>query len=70
MKRIRWIAAIIFVLPALPLAAAPTGQFSTERLSAVDKTLSSDAFEGRGTAAPIEPKVIDYIAQQLAAAVF
>ena len=68
MKRLRWIAASVLVLPALPLAAAPTGQFSTERLSAVDKTLSSDAFEGRGTAAPIEPKVIDYIAHQLAAA--
>ena len=68
MNKVRWIVATALALTAFPLAAAPTGQFSTERMSAIDKTLSSDAFEGRGTAAPVEPKVIDYIAQQFAAA--
>ena len=68
MNRFRWFAASAMALSAAPLAAAPTGGFSTERLSNVDKMLSSDAFQGRGTAAPIEPTVINYIAQQFAAA--
>jgi Zn-dependent M28 family amino/carboxypeptidase len=68
MNRLRWVAAGAFVLAAAPILAAPTGQFSTKRLSDVDKTLASDAFQGRGTAAAIEPTVIDYIAKQLAAA--
>jgi len=68
MNRFRWFAASAIALATAPLAAAPTGGFSTERLSNVDKMLSSDAFQGRGTAAPIEPTVINYIAQQFAAA--
>src|SRR5947209_14500947 len=44
------------------------GSFSPTRLSAIDKTLSSDAFQGRGTASAVEPTVINYIAQQFAAA--
>jgi len=55
-------------LAAYPAAAAPAGNFSTERLSQVDKVLASDAFEGRGTAAPSEPKVIQYIADQMKSA--
>ena len=68
MNRIYWIAASTIALASVSLAAAPTNPFSAERLSQVDKILSSDAFEGRGTAAPIEPTVINYIAQQFAAA--
>jgi Zn-dependent M28 family amino/carboxypeptidase len=68
MNRFRWLAATAVALTAVPLAAAPTGAFSTERLSAVDKTLSSDAFQGRGTASAIEPTVIQYIADQMKAA--
>jgi len=68
MNRFRWFAASAIALATAPLGAAPTGGFSTERLSNVDKMLSSDAFQGRGTAAPIEPTVINYIAQQFAAA--
>ena len=68
MKRSRWLLASAFAFAAVPLAAAPAGSFSTERLSQVDKTLSSDAFQGRGTAAPIEPTVINYIADQFRAA--
>ena len=45
---------------------APT--FSTERLSATVKTLSSDAFEGRGPATPAEAKTIDYVVTQMKAA--
>ena len=68
MNRLRWIAASAIALAASPIAAAPASQFSPQRLSEIDKTLSSDAFQGRGTGAAIEPTVIDYIAKQLAAA--
>ena len=68
MKTFRWLAATAIALTALPVAAASTGAFSTQRLAEVDKTISSDAFEGRGPATPIEPTVINYIADQLKAA--
>ena len=69
MKRSRWLLATAIVLLAAPLYAAPQfGDFSPQRLSDIDKTISSDAFEGRGTGSSIEPKVIDYIAGQLRAA--
>jgi len=68
MNRLRWIAASALALAATPIIAAPVSEFSPQRLSDVDKTLSSDAFQGRGTAAAIEPTVIDYIAKQFAAA--
>ena len=64
----RWTGASLLLFAAVPLAAAPPGSFSPERLSQIDKTLSSDAFQGRGTASAIEPTVIDYIARQFAAA--
>jgi Zn-dependent M28 family amino/carboxypeptidase len=54
-----------------PLAAqsgSQPGSFNPQRLSEIDKTISSDAFQGRGTASAIEPKVIDYIADQFRAA--
>jgi Zn-dependent M28 family amino/carboxypeptidase len=54
-------------IAAVPVTAAPTNPFSAERLSEVDKQLSSDAFQGRGPATPIEPTVIRYIADQLKA---
>jgi Zn-dependent M28 family amino/carboxypeptidase len=68
MNRFCWFTASAIALAAGPLAAASTGGFSTERLSEVDRMLSSDAFQGRGTAAPIEPTVINYIAKQFGAA--
>jgi Zn-dependent M28 family amino/carboxypeptidase len=67
MNRFRWLCASAIALTAAPLAAQ-TNPLNTQLLSDVDKTLSSDAFQGRGTAAPIEPTVINYIAQQFAAA--
>jgi Zn-dependent M28 family amino/carboxypeptidase len=60
--------ATVAAVAAVPVVAAPAGGFSTERLSQVDKQLSSDAFQGRGTGSPIEPTVINYIADQLKAA--
>ena len=47
-----------------PLPATP---IDPERLSQMDRELSSDAFEGRGPATPIEPKVIDYIVDKFKA---
>ena len=67
MKTARWLFATAIVIAAVPVAAQHLGAFSTQRLSQVDKMLSSDAFQGRGTAAPIEPTVIQYIADQLKA---
>jgi len=64
----RLLAATAFALAAVPASAQQMGQFDPARLSAVDKQLSSDAFEGRGTASAIEPTVINYIADQLKAA--
>ena len=49
MKTFRWLAASAIALSAVPLTAA-TVSFSQQRLSEVDKTLGSDAFQGRGTA--------------------
>src|SRR5690348_4562771 len=67
-KTARWLLATAFAFAAVPVAAQHLGAFSTQRLSQVDKQLSSDAFQGRGTAAPIEPTVTQYIADQLKAA--
>lgn len=48
--------------------ANETPAFSPERLSVEVKTLSSDAFEGRGPATPGETKTIDYVVAQMKAA--
>jgi Zn-dependent M28 family amino/carboxypeptidase len=64
----RWLLASAIALVAVPVAAASAPGFSTQRLSEIDKQVSSDAFQGRGTAAAIEPTVINYIADQLKAA--
>jgi Zn-dependent M28 family amino/carboxypeptidase len=50
-------------LSTAALAQAP--QFSADRLTQDIRTLSSDAFEGRGPATPGEDKTIAYIAQQM-----
>jgi Zn-dependent M28 family amino/carboxypeptidase len=67
MKTFRLLAASAIALTAVPLAAASTGQISAQRLSDVDKFISSDAFEGRGPATRAETKTIDYIAGQFKA---
>ena len=63
MKRLLLSALIIAACPVAQAADTPT--FSTERLSAEVKTLSSDAFEGRGPATPAEAKTIDYVVTQM-----
>ena len=49
-------------------AAAAPFTFDPARLSAHDKTLGSDAFEGRGVATPAETKTVDYLVGQFKAA--
>ncbi|MFD1612686.1 M28 family metallopeptidase [Sphingomonas tabacisoli] len=56
----------LILLSSTAFAQAP--QFSTDRLNQDIKTLSSDAFEGRGPATPGEEKSIAYIAQGMEAA--
>jgi Zn-dependent M28 family amino/carboxypeptidase len=65
-KRLLLSTLIIAACSAAQAADAPS--FSTERLSAEVKTLSSDAFEGRGPATPAETKTIDYVVAQMKAA--
>ncbi len=67
MKRLLPCALLMAACP-LALAASTTPTFSTERLSAEVKTLSSDAFAGRGPATPAEQKTIDYVVAQMKAA--
>lgn len=66
MKRLLLCALIMSACAAAQATDAPT--FSPERLSADVKTLSSDAFEGRGPATPAEAKTIDYVVAQMKAA--
>ena len=67
MIKFRWLAASALALTTVPLAAASTSQISAQRLSDVDKFISSDSFEGRGPATRAETKTIDYIAGQMKA---
>ena len=64
----RLLAATAIALTAVPATAQQMGAFDPARLSALDKTLSADAFQGRGTASEIEPTVIDFIAKKFTAA--
>jgi Zn-dependent M28 family amino/carboxypeptidase len=68
MKKVRWVAASVIALAAVPLAAAPQASFSTQRLSQHVQTLGSDAFEGRGPATNGETKTIAYLTVQFARA--
>jgi len=67
MPKFRLLAATAVALIAVPLAAATTSGISPQRLSDVDKFISSDAFEGRGPATRAETKTINYIADQMKA---
>ncbi len=64
----RWILASLVLSASCAAAAATPPTFSTQRLSDEVKTLSSDAFEGRGPATPAEDKVIEYVVSQFKAA--
>jgi len=65
-KRLLLSTLIISACASAQAGDVPT--FSTERLSAEVKTLSSDAFEGRGPATAGEQKTIDYVVAQMKAA--
>jgi Zn-dependent M28 family amino/carboxypeptidase len=67
-KTFRWLAASTIALAAVPLTAASMGTFSPYRLSEIDKTISSDAFEGRGVNTPAEVKSVNYIIDQFRSA--
>ena len=65
MKTFRLFAATAIALTAAPILAATTSGISAQRLSDVDKFISTDAFEGRGPATRAETKTINYIADQM-----
>lgn len=65
--RFRTPVFLIALLAGTALGAA-TPQFSADRVVTDVKTLSSDAFEGRGPATRAEAKTIDYIVAQMKAA--
>ncbi len=68
MKTFRLFAASALALAATASFAATTGSgISPQRLSDVDKFISSDAFEGRGPATRAETKTINYIADEFKA---
>jgi len=62
------ILPLVVALAAAATCAHAEPAISPARLSQEIQVLASDAFEGRGTASAAEPKVIDYIAGQLAQA--
>jgi hypothetical protein len=68
MKTFRLLAASAIALVAVPLSAASMDGFSPQRLAEVDKTISSDAFEGRGPNTPAETKTVNYIIDQFRSA--
>jgi Zn-dependent M28 family amino/carboxypeptidase len=67
-KRLVLSTLALAVSSALMAAAIQAPTFDPHRLSDEDKTLSSDAFEGRGPATPAETKTIDYVVSQMQAA--
>src|SRR5690349_10504971 len=67
MNKVRWLAVSAIALAAAPALAATSSGISAQRLSDVDKYISSDAFEGRGPATRAETKTINYIAGQMKA---
>ena len=68
MKRLVLSTLALAVSSALMAAAIQAPTFDPHRLSDEDKTLSSDAFEGRGPGTPAETKTIDYVVSQMQAA--
>ena len=67
MKRVL-ATAVVLSFAASALAEKPGPTFDPKRMSDEDKTLSSDAFEGRGPNTPGEIKTIDYVTEQMKAA--
>ena len=68
MKRLIFPTLALAISTAVMAAAVNAPSFDPHRLSDEVKTLSSDAFEGRGPATPAETKTIDYVVAQMKAA--
>ncbi|HEX8938323.1 MAG TPA: M28 family metallopeptidase [Sphingomicrobium sp.] len=68
MKNFRWLTASAMMFAAASVSAASMDGFSPQRLAEVDKTISSDAFEGRGVNTRAEVKTVDYIIDQFRSA--
>ncbi|NYE28249.1 Zn-dependent M28 family amino/carboxypeptidase [Rhodanobacter sp. K2T2] len=68
MKRLILSTLALAISTAVTAAAVNAPTFDPHRLSDEVKTLSSDAFEGRGPATPAETKTIDYVVAQMKAA--
>ena len=68
MTTFRWLAASAIALAAASVSAASMDGFSPQRLADVDKTISSDAFEGRGVNTRAETKTVNYIIDQFRSA--
>ncbi|MBB5358886.1 Zn-dependent M28 family amino/carboxypeptidase [Rhodanobacter sp. ANJX3] len=68
MKRLILSTLALAISTAVMAAAVNAPTFDPHRLSDEVKTLSSDAFEGRGPATPAETKTIDYVVAQMKAA--
>jgi Zn-dependent M28 family amino/carboxypeptidase len=64
----RTLACCIALALCAPAWAANAPTFDAKRLSDEVKTLSSDAFEGRGPATPGETKTVAYVIEQMQAA--
>ena len=67
MKKFRWIATSAIALAAAA-SAASMDDFSPQRMAEVDKTISSDAFEGRGVNTRAEVKTVNYLIDQFRSA--
>lgn len=68
MKRVLATAIILSFAAAAFAEKSAAPVFDQKRMSEEDKTLSSDAFEGRGPDTPGETKTIDYVTGQMKAA--
>ncbi len=66
LKKLAPLSLLSLLLTGAATAAPFT--FDPARFSAHDKTLGSDAFEGRGVATPAETKTVDYLVGQFKAA--
>ncbi|MDB5721367.1 MAG: peptidase [Alphaproteobacteria bacterium] len=69
--RTKALFAALALLPsaaALAVPAAPTPSFDISRVTEDVRTLSSDAFEGRGPATPAETRTVAYIVARMKAA--
>jgi len=68
MKTFRWLTASALALAAATVSAATMGGFNPSRMAEIDKTISSDAFAGRGVNTPAEVKTVNYIIDQFRSA--